>query len=353
MDLELLQDPAFMYQELIDSLDPEAPGFGESTFNELYRDRPMAYGLILSAEANRFKHTGSEQAWQLVQSCGNWLLEHNDLDNDGIPGYGLADVWDAFEDGSPNPLHHEYTITTAVCIDALLDWYAVEKDPEVVLTIEEVIEATLAVYMTPDHDSPLGIPGYSLNPSDQQYDVFNPAMYLTRAMYRYAELEPINASEYISRADDIIEICLEHRQVNDDGTLFFTYSAQNDTPNDLVHELYCLEGLRAYEANSNSQFDLTPHSNYTDLFFVEGVWYESLKEANQNPENVRLWALGMLAYSLSTGEAYLEVEETLIPQISNHYMGGGRFKFKENDNRNLIRHNAHLVFGLSHFLFHD
>ena len=135
------------YQDLIDNLNADFPGNGIDVFDNQLKDRPMAYGLLMSAEYNRYLHTRNTDAYLLVKKCGLWLMENSDLNNNGIIGFGLPDQWDAFKDNSINEAHHEYTITTAIVVKGLLDWYDIESNINKRAEIKELVLSCLDPYL--------------------------------------------------------------------------------------------------------------------------------------------------------------------------------------------------------------
>lgn len=153
--------PRETYLNLLGNLNIELPGFGLDVHDSLKKNRPMAYGLILSAEANRYKYTKDPAALAMVRTCGKWLVKNSDLNQNGITGYGLSDPWDAFGDTSVNPIHQEYTITTAGVARALMDWSEIEDNPVLARLSLKVALNSLLPYVDDTFDSPLGIPAYS------------------------------------------------------------------------------------------------------------------------------------------------------------------------------------------------
>src|SRR5690606_12000299 len=92
-------------------------------------DHPMAYAFFASAEAHRYSRTQDRASLARAGAAAEWLVQNADLDGDGATAWGLPFAWDAFGDGSENPEHNAYTITTAVAVQALLDVYEHTGDP--------------------------------------------------------------------------------------------------------------------------------------------------------------------------------------------------------------------------------
>ena len=343
------------YFEILDCLDKNFPGRGIDVFDTKIKDRPMAYGILLSAEANRFRHTGELDALEFIRKCGDWLIENADLNRNGIFGYGLADPMDAFSDGYINPAHHEYTITTSFAVAGLLDWYQLEPDSDRKTTIYCTVRECLTPYLDGSWDSPLGIPSYSLNENDKKYDVYNPAAMLAAQLQRFSQItdEVLIKRSMSMKANKIISIILENALFDLKGNRYWKYGIQFQKPNDLVHAAYIVEGFRDYHLNEGSvALDLHSIMNHLLLFMSGKVWYEHIDKSRQNSKrNARLWALGMLLYSLARDKRFDLIDATLLTQLAVYKKNDGHFMLKTNDDRVLIRHEAHLMLGLSFYLF--
>jgi hypothetical protein len=349
--------PENAYNEIINNLDSLYPGRGIDVFNEEEMDRPMAYGLILSAESNRYKYIDDSITLNRVRLCGEWLISNSDLNNNGIHGYGLADSWDAFSDSTLNPANQEYTITTAIAINGLIDWYNIEPDSSIKSNIYNTVLNNILPFTTNEFDSPLGIPAYSLSSDDKEYDVYNPATYLAGQLKRFASISREDSLKNITniKSDKIISLLMSNLLIDPNGNIYWNYGIQINRPNDLVHACYIIEGIRDYSMfDSDSSLQWHKIFNHLNLFYSNNRWYEYTEKEYQNEtRNSRLWALSMLMYSLSKEEEYDKIEETLWPQIQEYYLGNGSFKFKTNDNRKMIRQEAHLLLGLSYYLFNE
>lgn len=350
-------DATQVYSKVLENLDPEFPGYGVDVHDSVKKNRPMAYGLILSAEANRYKHTGDPAALKLVRTCGNWLVNNSDRNNNNVTGYGLADAWDAFADSSINPIHQEYTITTAVVAKALIDWWEIEKNSVKAKKSLTTALNCLLPYLNDTFDSPSGIPAYSLNLNDRKYDVFNPAVYLAGQMQRmsYSIKNDSLSALLAGKSKNIISILFKYSLRDINNSIYWDYAIQQNRPNDLIHMAYIVEGLRDYK-NYGGELEVPwDHViNHIFLFKPRNKWFERVEKKYHNQEeNVRLWALGLLMYTLAKEGEFQIIESTLFPQVALYKKEDGMFKFKENDERSMIRQDAHLLLGLSFYLFKE
>jgi hypothetical protein len=235
--------------ELHSAFPADRPGFGTTDYpGNAEGDVPKSYAMVLLAELERL-HTG----WRageanLARTAGEWLLAHADSNGDGVIGWGLPVAWDAYQDGSVNPAHTEYTITTAIVIDALLTW--IERDARApAARIRAAVTAAIAPYLDARIASPTGMAPYSLTDADRPYDTFNPAAYLAGQIQRasvHVDDRRLRA-RYAAAADATMRALLAHRKVAaDSGHWYWNYSVQQDLPNDLPHAGYVIAGIRSY-----------------------------------------------------------------------------------------------------------
>lgn len=349
-------NPEESYFEVLGNLDSLNPGKGVDIFDEDIKHRPMAYSLILRAEINRIKHTNDTNK-NIIYNCGNWLLKNADLDNDGTIGYGLPDEWDAFQDGTINPINQEYTITTAMVIGSLMDWLEIEPDSQKVLTINNTIYNCLKPYLTKEAKNEKGLLSYSLNPNDKKYCVYNPTAYMAGQMQRFSTLTKNDSLSNLLKEESntLVNVLMKNSQKDKNGNIYWNYSQESQFPNDLVHMSYIIDGLRNYK-NYGGSIDMSWKKiiHHSSLFYFNYKWYEYAENDKQNAIfNSRLWGLGMLMYTLSNEQEYDVIEKTIIPQLRNYKTRQGTFRFKENNSKLMIRQDAHLLLGLSYYLFHD
>lgn len=314
----------------------------------------MAYALILSAEVQRVFHSNERSPW--LDASAKWLIGNLDLDRDGIHGFGLADEWDAFQDGSTNPAHHEYTITTALVVKALLDLHAIDIDTLRRANTLEAVENCLRPYLDAEHDSPLGIPAYSLSSADRNYDVFNPAVFLAGQMQRFGSLpETDRAGLWRKRAQHIIHTVVDHAKHDPQGNIHWNYGVQQplQRPNDLVHACYMIEGFRAFRDHGGKiPLEWDRITGHLHSFNDDGEWNEyPLIDRKYKGYGPRLWALGILLHTLAMENFDQEQQEEFFGQLKKYHKGAGEFKLKPDDERTLVRHEAHLLFGLATFLY--
>lgn len=339
------------YHSLISSLNSEFPGKGIDFFNNDTLNRPAAYGLILSSETNRYKYTNSKNALIRARQCGNWLLQNSDLNNDGVYGYGLADSWDAFQDSTINPPFTEYTITNSLVINGLIDWLLIEKNILKRIKIKDCIKKVLNPYLTNKFKSSiLKIPVYSGHLYDSEYDVYNTAFQIGGQMQKYSTYvnNRIFKKNLFDESNRIYEILIEQHKIDVKKNIYWNYGLQINRPNDLVHALLIIEGIRNYKHYkrlNNIKFEKI--FNHINLFYIKNQW----KNNFSGNKKIRLWSLGMLIYSLSKEKKFLEVQ-SVLPQVYSFY-NQSKKSFCIENKKCLIREKSFLLYGLSHYLFND
>ncbi|MBL8326665.1 MAG: hypothetical protein JNJ89_17065 [Rubrivivax sp.] len=236
--------------EIHAALDPARPGHGTTDYpGHAEGHVPKSYAMVLLAEVERQGSGWRSGQANLARAAGEWLLTHADENGDGVVGWGLPVAWDAYDDGSVNPANTEYTISTAIVIDALLGW--AERDPEAPLArIRRTVQAAIEPYLEPARWSPSGLAPYSLSAADRRYDTFNPAAYLAGQIQRASlgVADPQRRARYLASADATMRAVLRHRQLAPvSGHWYWSYSVQQPTlPNDLPHAGYMIDGIRAY-----------------------------------------------------------------------------------------------------------
>ena len=350
-------EPETIYRTLLSHLDSQYPGRGSDLLHKEPLDYPMGYAMVLLAEANRYRATADPSARARISRCGSWLLANPDRDDDGTWGYGLPVSWDAFSDGSTNAAHHEYTITVSMVIEALLTW--MEMEPEIEPAVLDVVQRCLEPYLSGMHDSPSGLYAYSLAECDQRYDVFNPAVYLAGQMQRLASrLTGRDADELRVAAEEQVRIAMDHQFVwQPSGNFYWNYGIQRAQPNDLTHALYMVESLRTFVRYGGmlptQERWVKTREHYKD--FLQGSrYFEHITARHQTPQrNVRSWALGMLLCTLSRERQKGELDRFIPGQLSRYVDASGRIKYKKNDPSIYVRHETHVLYGLSCYLFEN
>lgn len=247
--------------DLHERINPAHPGRGTTDYpGNTAEDVPKSYAMVLLAELDRMDAGLKPESRNMAAAAGRWLLDHADENGDGVIGWGVPVAWDAYGDGSINPANTEYTISTAIVVDALLTWS--ERDANApAREIMDIIDRSLQPYLDKAMRTPSGLVPYSLRVSDRPYDTFNPAAYLAGQLQRFSRKtqDPVRQMQLRTVADDTMRSLLEYRQNSPlKGRWYWNYSVQEDVANDLPHAGYIIDGIRtyiAYEGLLGEQFD--------------------------------------------------------------------------------------------------
>jgi len=231
-------------------------------FSSGLEEQPMTAALALSAEALHERAFPNPASRDYVRTAALWLLEYADADGDGRPGWGLPDPWDAFGDGSVNPAHQPYTITTALVLNAILDalrcpslWTEEEKARMDRVLSDVALRWCRGAWTDTESG---GFFWYSPNPADAYFVPNVSSMFLGSLARLLSEqrsaLEKAKAvlfEEKTGKAAREIIAKMQRRE----GAPFWSYivwpsdSGRPETPNDLVHQAYTLWGMEIYRSS--------------------------------------------------------------------------------------------------------
>ncbi len=281
-DPVLLADKTVDGQQILENLligiDHDHPGRGLPDYpSDEPADVPKSYAMILLGAQADASHKEKDRITDLGVKAGEWLMDNADANRDGVIGWGVPVAWDAYGDGSVNPENTEYSISTAIVVDALLGWLDYVDDQRK-LEILAMVEKALTPYLPETMRTPAGLLPYSLLPNDRKYDTFNSAVYLAGQMQRYAQLvESSDLKEALeSAADSTMKALLKHKKkAPKTASWFWDYSVQENIPNDLPHAGYIIEGVITYiESNGRLSAALNKDKIFghlLDFFDKNGV----------------------------------------------------------------------------------
>lgn len=237
---------------VVANIDQDHPGRGLADYpSDDPADVPKSYALILLGAVEEAKGQKRQGINQFGSKAGKWLIENADANGDGVIGWGVPIAWDAYGDGSINPENTEYSISTAIVVDALMGWvdYVDDKQKQKILAL---VERALQPYLPTSMRTPAGLLPYSMLEQDRKYDTFNSAVYLAGQMQRFAELteRPEMRDQLRSAADATMAALIRNKKIAPySGSWYWNYSIQEENPNDLPHAGYVIEGVLTYVAN--------------------------------------------------------------------------------------------------------
>lgn len=221
----LTSDP---YGSLLVRFDLEAPGHGLDAYTPTQvLGHAMAYAQFASAEAHRFTRTNDPATLARAIGATGWLLDNTSAED--TPGWGLAFDWDAFGDGTTNPITTVYGITTALAIQALQDVHDVTGEPALLALALD--SARHYVQHGIQSDEAGSWAWYSLEESDA-YAVLNITAMLA------GQFQRLGTADLASVADEFVQHLLSH-QLEDGRWMYSALGHPSDgRPNDLVHAAY-------------------------------------------------------------------------------------------------------------------
>lgn len=365
--------PSKAYLSLLSQFPEDNQGKGlEPYYFSGIKDQPMTYGLVLLAETHRSHYYPDDENSRRIRKAVSWLLDNIDLDEDGLPGWGLPDEWDAFGDGSINKANQPYTITTAIVLMGLLDalsisrlWTNSEAESIRNAVIETSIRWCKEVYTETESG---GFFWYSPNPVDRYFVPNASAMFigaLTRLIYeqrKYLNIKDLQLIE--GRIENAVKGIIQ-KSILRKGAPFWNYIAipnqlNQDEPNNLVHHAYILFGMEIYRSYCG-KIELPWTKEQTmqslDRFIKEGLIYDYPQDVvyagGQESYNYRpaiLWGTGMmLAFYSQMGDSLRA--ETILNKIYTHYGPFPNIRlwpdYYSKDKNFYPRFAAHVLFGLA------
>jgi len=347
----------------LEPLDNTKLGYGYDPFLPGERRHyPMAYGLIASAEANRYHHTGHSNAKKRACAAAEWLYQNRDRDNDGRIGWGLPFAWDAFGDDSMNPRHHVYTITSALSGRGLLDvvqFCGLDQQTckNYIRTVQAVADRYIQQSLYNSYNTGICF-WYSTAKRDSDV-VYNPAAMFAALLQRLAAHNSVPESsqevydEYANR--QMLYIINESEMYNDAVVWRYYGSEKQQNPNkynDSVHAAYMVDALMTY-GNYNGK--------YKNELNQEGMrsGLELFKKNNElyryfdGQSLARIWGLGHLLYVLSRYYPESNYLEFLIKITKKYYRNNKYMPQKNPTHRGFgaVRHTAHILNGISNAEF--
>lgn len=352
-------DPAQEIARMESRLDVQYPARGLADYpSDEAVDVPKGYAMILLAEIDRARSSGASTISEIGFNAGQWLLQHDDENQDGTIGWGVPVAWDAYGDGSVNPKDTEYTISTAIAVDALLSWLDF-SDTSLHARILNTVEQSLEPYLDGSMRTPAGLLPYSLMPSDRKYDTFNPAAYLAGQLQRFSYLASTleKAARMREAADQTIQVLLQNKIVNSTtGSWYWNYSIQEDVPNDLPHAGYIIEGILVYMDHHGRLADDVERSAVTAHLsdFLEKNGKDVRAWPNVRPDiktRPRLYDIGIGLQLACRYAAMRPMKAALFNQLPNYRTRNGSYlKYpvtQQRDNFVVAEYEAYLLRALS------
>jgi len=364
-----------LYYKTLSLFNATNPGFGLDTGQKKeHLHYPMTYALYACAEAHRALINKDRQALESATRSAGWLVEHNDLDMDGQVGWGLPFAWDAGGDGSINPSHTEYAITTALVIQGLLDtWDALNEFGDQSTELQPLLlQNALGGFRTfhdkYDSTSSGFVFWYSTAPQDNLHIINSHAMLV--GQFQRLSTYPINEDikhqiETLTRYG--FDYLRNHRRKDSSGVIFWNYREDLpeggiSRPNDSCHEMYTLQGILDYQLYSQTKSPLVQKTDVAKNIqrFLEESWVREFPRGGEYPPSyqtildrpARIWGLGYLLY-LSARLDLNDLADSLYKILATQYAQQETLILRPDleDVSFYPRFVAHALFGLSYYVW--
>jgi hypothetical protein len=306
-----LRCPSQTYLDLLTKFPEDRQGEGLEPLWPGIAHQPMTYGLVLSSEVLHYHSCPNEASRRRIRLAVQWLLDNADLDEDGLPGWGLPMAWDAFGDGTVNPENQPYTVTTAVVLEGLLDalsipffWTDAERSSVRTLLVQASLRWCQDVWT---QDAFGGFFWYSPNHNDAHFVLNSAAMFLgsaQRTLFEQGDAFSDAERQFVqSRVDEAARGIISQVTWRD-GAPFWIYASiplQSARPNDLVHHAYILWGMENYRSFGGQvtiPWSSQQASESLTRFWKDGViheWPQDVTyESDLYQQPARLWGVGMM-----------------------------------------------------------
>lgn len=274
-------------QRLISQIDPKKPGHGFDHYAKSTVQNAEAYAIMTTV------FTQLEMG-DAARASADWLM-HEGRRVNGF-GWGLPFSWDAFGDGTVNPKETIYGVSVALGTKALLDVCATSGQEDY---CDGAFDALDYYMQFRTGDSEGGYFWYS-NQDHDAIDVYNVSALLAA---QYARAATLTGRRDYAEIADRTALHLWSRRTQDETGVWWSYSSKNATPNDLVHAVMMVEGLRDYSRFGEHQFPTEGMLRYLRAF-LEG---ESMKEFARHQQltpsllerPARVWGVSALITTLA------------------------------------------------------
>lgn len=331
-------------------------------------DSPMAYAFLGSAFATASSLPGAGEYLSDAVACGMWLCENRDADKDGFIGWGLP-VRVTLDDGHDYPENQEYTVTTALAVNSLLDTVRRIDESEDVRFAEarteflttakrallDILDARCyTVY--PDRGTAFW---YSCDAYGATYEAPNVIALLAGGLQRLSSyVEPGLAERCRGAAAAAVRFLVDW--VNVPNTSVWTWDYQVDRFNrhyrqDLVHAAFTAWGLLSYLDGGGTIVDQAKMTRVVDSFKLHDVREEDRRyiarypEGAEGSEEAKLWDLGMALAVAARVKRDSTVTRWLYTEMLLLRNADGTFRFADTDAATYVRAEATALLGLAEY----
>ena len=331
------------------------------------RAYPMVNALVASSEARRYRATGDRDALERAIDRADWLVRYRDRDGDGIPGWGLPVAWDAGSNGSVNPAHTEYAITTALALKALMDVSTVlEGDGEndnkrrhqrYMNVAAEAAEAWVHGGFYTQLEDGTAFLWYSHRPVDA-YPVINVNSMLGGEFFRLSQRLGDSDSAIRGLALNVMAYLGRSMQPSD-GAARWSYlgdptsAGRESRENDILHAAYTVDGILVFQSCGGTGAAAMPMSSLLDG--LNGFWHDSaFHEFQGRPQpGARSWGIGYFLHVVASANFDPDLQARAFSELVNLKQENRYVPHRSGDSRTFIRDQAHILLGLATYAYGD
>lgn len=329
-------------------------------------DSPMAYAFLCSAFAAASSLPDAEEYLDDAVACATWLCRNGDADHDGFVGWGLP-VSVIEDDGHSYAENQEYTVTTALVINGLLD--TVERIDE---SRDSRFTAARAEFVGTARQAALDIldgrcyttyPNrgvafwYSCDDYGETYEAPNVSALLAGGLQRLSlyvegELEE-RFRELAAAAVDFLLGCVE---AVDDSAWVWNYRVDSSAPHyhqDMVHAAFTALGLLSYRQAGGAGVDSAMMGRALASFGLHAYREEGrvryIARYPEGSEEAQLWDLGLALAVVSRAEPGSTDADWIYSEMLTLRNAAGSYRFSHGNPATYVRAEASALLGLSEY----
>lgn len=322
-------------------------GYGVVDYDKKLGHEAKSYAVLLSSIIKLNQTFGELRHQNSIREILNWLLDNCIVDTNGNMGWGVSVSWDAYGDGTINPVNTVYTISSSMVLESLIDYLEsgnLYRRDEVRKILDEVFD----VFTRPEFITSEGLIAYSLNKNDIKYNTFNSAAHMMGQMQRYSQYAKNSLKIKLKLTADSVAKSLSKHKNEDTEQIYWNYSIGENVPNDLSHFLFILNGVYnyiKYEGTYAHIFNFDKIKNHLNSFNKDRDWFfypQFFKEKTK----ARLEGLAFLISSLvniyKTNHAY-----DVISYVFNNYkISNNSFSRWQKESLDINEYNAYFFKAL-------
>ncbi len=326
-----------LFEAAFDYSPASSAGVGLDPSQSSVNQYPMAFAVYASSAVIAARRTENDSYRDAATIAADWLVDNSDLNNDDLAGWGLPFAWDASQDGSTNPAHTVYGITTALAVKALLDVYELTGTRQYLDVAEETLDA-YSNYYTPV-DNRRGYVWYSQWPQDA--NPFPNVIAMLAGVYARAA-DVLDREDYKELAMSCAQYLMDC-SIDDTHGLHWPYRVGRSKPNDAVHAAYVVEGLLELSAHCEISWDIDSALDYLEQY-QDGEMLNRF--VGYLPGPARSWGIGYLMYVLCLAGRCDAAEESLLA-LSTYEFSPGKYGHSPGGIILFPRFHTHILIALA------